>query len=238
MSARAPNYGWHLGIYGLMTSVWTPFPPRRSTDTAPQRSTGRPGTPHVPIPVQRRKARHRMEQPEGNLLSWLRRRLGIVVLILSCAAVGITIAMWPRDDVPDQPDAIVVLGGAGTERVQLGIELRDRYDAVLVLSSSAWGYGYNVGLRCDVDVICVRPYPETTGGEAATIAALAESYGWDHVTVATTRFHTARARVLFRQCLGDRVSVVGARPIEMRGPPTYVREALGTLAALTVRRAC
>jgi uncharacterized SAM-binding protein YcdF (DUF218 family) len=179
-----------------------------------------------------------MEQPEGHRSSVARRRLVMTALLLTCVAVGITIAMWPRDDVPDQPDAIVVLGGAGTERVQLGIELRDRYDAVLVLSASAWGYGYNVGLRCDVDVICVRPYPETTGGEAATIAALAESYGWQHVTVATTRFHTTRARVLFRQCLGDRVTVVGARPTEMRGPATYVREVLGTIAALTVHRAC
>jgi uncharacterized SAM-binding protein YcdF (DUF218 family) len=190
------------------------------------------------VPVQRRKARHRMEQPEGHLSSWARRRLAIMALILTCVVVGITIAMWPRDDVPDQPDAIVVLGGGRAERVQLGIELRDRYDAVLVLSASAWGYGYNMGLRCEVDAICVRPYPETTRGEAVTIAALAESYGWEHVTVATTRFHTARARVLFRQCLGDRVTVVGARPTEMRGPATYVREVLGTLAALTVHRAC
>jgi uncharacterized SAM-binding protein YcdF (DUF218 family) len=146
--------------------------------------------------------------------------------------------MWPRDDIPDQPDAIVVLGGGRSERALLGIELRDRYDTPLVLSGSAWGYGYNLGLRCDVDAICVRPYPSTTSGEASTIAALAESYGGNHVTVVTTRFHTTRARVLFRQCFGDRVSVVGARPTEPRALTTYVREAAGTLAALTVRRAC
>jgi uncharacterized SAM-binding protein YcdF (DUF218 family) len=179
-----------------------------------------------------------MEQPEDHRSSWLRRRVGTMALILTCIVAGTTIAMWPRDDIPNQPDAIVVLGGGRAERVQLGIELRDRYDATLVLSASAWGYGYNLGLRCDVDAICVRPYPATTTGEASTIAALAESYGWDHVTVATTRFHTTRARVLFRQCFGDRVSVVGARPTESRGVGTYLRETAGTLAALTVRRAC
>ena len=179
-----------------------------------------------------------MEQPEDQRSRWWQRRLKMMALVLTCIAAGTTIAMWPRDDIPDHPDAIVVLGGGRAERVQLGIELRDRYDATLVLSASAWGHGYNLGLRCDVDAICVRPYPATTRGEASTIAALTETYGWDHVTVATTRFHTTRARVLFRQCLGDRVSVVGARPTEARGLTTYVRETVGTLAALTVRRSC
>lgn len=179
-----------------------------------------------------------MERPEDQRSSWWWRRLKVTALVVTCIAAGATVAMWPRDDVPDQPDAIVVLGGGGSERVQLGIELRDRYDATLVLSASAWGYGYNLGLRCDVDAICVRPYPPTTSGEASTIAAVAESYAWDHVTVVTTRFHTTRSRVLFRQCFGDRVSVVGARPAAPRGFTTYVRETVGTLAALTVRRAC
>ena len=144
---------------------------------------------------------------------------------------------WPSSDVLHLVRKVAASGGRG-ERLPLGIELRDRYDATLVLSASARGEGYNLGLRCDVDAICVRPYPATTRGEASTIAALTETYGWDHVTVATTRFHTTRARVLFRQCLGDRVSVVGARPTEARGLTTYVRETVGTLAALTVRRSC
>ena len=179
-----------------------------------------------------------MEQPARRRSGRLLPRLGVVALLLGCVVAVTTVLMWPRDDVPEQPDVIVVLGGGRGERLPLGIELRDRYDATLVLSASARGEGYNLGLRCDVDAICVRPYPLTTAGEAATIEALAQSYHWDHVTVVTSRFHTTRARVLFRQCFGNRVSVVGARPAERRGPPTYVRETVGTLAALTVRRAC
>ena len=178
-----------------------------------------------------------MEPPERQRSSW-RRRLKVIALIVTCLAAGIAVAMWPRDDVPNQPDAIVVLGGAGAERAQLGIDLRDRYDATLVLSASAWAYGYYLGLDCDVDPICVRPYPLTTRGEASTIADLAEYHGWDHITVATTRFHTTRARVLFRQCFGDRVSVIGAQPTESGGFTAYLRELVGTTAALTVHRAC
>ena len=169
---------------------------------------------------------------------WRGRPLAIVTLLISVAAACTTFAMWPRNDVPGDPDAIVVLGGAGVERAQLGIDLSERYDVPLVLSSSAVDYGGILGLRCDVDAICFRPYPRTTSGEAASVAALAESMGWNELTVATSRFHTTRARVLFRQCFGDRVTVVGARALQQRGLITYARETAGTLAALTVRRAC
>jgi uncharacterized SAM-binding protein YcdF (DUF218 family) len=152
------------------------------------------------------------------------------------------IALRPRDDVPQDPDAIVVLGGAGPERVALGLELRDRYGAVLVLSSSAVAHGLNAGIDCrdDPRVISLRPRPRTTAGEARMVTKLVEDRDWRHVTVATARFHTTRARVLFRQCLGDRVTVVGAEPgvWHRRTPVDYLSEALGTVAALTIRRAC
>jgi uncharacterized SAM-binding protein YcdF (DUF218 family) len=159
--------------------------------------------------------------------------------VVGLVAIGGVAFMWPRDDVPSDPDAIVVLGGVGGERIELGMALRERYEVPIVLSASAWGYGFNRGLRCEQDgVICVRPASSSTRGEAHAIAALAEREGWRRVTVATTDFHTTRARVLFRQCLRDRVDVVGAPPHVQRGAGTHAREALGTLAALTVRRAC
>lgn len=69
---------------------------------------------------------------------------------------------------------------------------------------------------------------------------LVDEHGWEHVTVATSRFHTTRARVLFRQCLGDRVTVVGALPSdgEDRSLRVYTREAGATIVAATVQRAC
>jgi uncharacterized SAM-binding protein YcdF (DUF218 family) len=167
------------------------------------------------------------------------RVIGAAVVLLAVFA-GVAAAMWPRDDVPRDPDAVVVLGGAGAERFELGHELAERYDAVLVLSSSASHFAAQAGVRCRRDAVCVDPVPETTTGEARTIAAMAEANAWGHVTVATTDFHTARARVLFRQCLGDDVSVVGApreRSVLSR-VRVGAREAIGTAAALTFRRAC
>jgi uncharacterized SAM-binding protein YcdF (DUF218 family) len=158
---------------------------------------------------------------------------------LALVAGATTFAMWPRDDIPRDPDAVVVLGGAGAERARVGIELRNRYEATLVLSSSAQHFGELLGLKCG-EVLCVDPRPENTMGEARLVAELAKESGWDHVTVVTTRFHTTRSRVLFRQCLGDRVSVVGAVRIDGAGRDiwTHLEEFAGTIAAHTFRRAC
>jgi len=168
---------------------------------------------------------------------WLLLGIGVVLAALSIAFVRF---LLPTDDVPRDPDVVVVLGGAGGERAELGIELAERYDAQLVLSSSAAVFGEKQGRTCGRDAICIEPEPESTRGEAREVARLAEQEGWQHVTVATTAFHTSRSRFLFRQCLGDRVTVVGA-PSEARPATTpllLLREGLGVIAGATFQRAC
>jgi uncharacterized SAM-binding protein YcdF (DUF218 family) len=168
-----------------------------------------------------------------SMLRWVALAIGVV-------GMAMVVAMWPRDDTPRDPDAIVVLGGAGRERTELGIELRERFRVPLVLSSSAIVFGHELGLECREDVICLEPDPETTAGEARSIAVLADERGWSHVTVATSRFHSTRARVLFRQCLGDRVTVIGApqRDDQVITLRRRLNEILGTIAAWTFARAC
>ena len=174
------------------------------------------------------------------MTAWARMLMGLAALMIISSLAG-TWYLLPRDDVPDQPDAVVVLGGVGPERAALGIELADLHDAQLVLSSSAAIFGEQQGRRCDREAICIEPEPETTRGEARTVASMAEDHGWHHITVATASFHTSRSRFLFRQCLGaDGVSVVGAEaPGPSRTTPaTLLREAAGILAGATVQRAC
>lgn len=166
----------------------------------------------------------------------------IVVLgiLLAGLATAFIVYLLPTDDEPRDPDAVVVLGGAGAERAELGIELAERYDAQLVLSSSAAVFGERQGRTCRVDALCFEPVPETTRGEARGIARLAEERGWEHVTVATSAFHTSRSRFLFRQCMGEAVTVVGARR-EGRPATTpwlLAREGAGVIAGATIRRAC
>lgn len=174
-------------------------------------------------------------------MSALSKSLIAMVVVLALAVGALGFAVWPRDDVPQEPDAIVVLGGAGPERAELGIELAERYDAELLLSSSAAIFGEWQGRQCNVDAICFEPEPKNTAGEAENVARLAREQGWDHVTVATSDFHTARSRYLFRQCMGsDRVTAVGAegdRTLALR-LSLAMREATGLLAGATFARAC
>jgi uncharacterized SAM-binding protein YcdF (DUF218 family) len=160
-------------------------------------------------------------------------------LALTATAVTVVLWMMPRDDDIGATDAVVVLGGAGAERAELGISLHERYRVPLVLSSSAQVFAARRGYGCP-PAICITTAPETTTGEARQISALADQRGWDHITVVTARFHTTRARVLFRQCLGDRVSVVGARRPDGSGPGLrrWFNEVAGLALGSTVDRAC
>jgi hypothetical protein len=167
-------------------------------------------------------------------------RWPVITLLVVGALVGATaLAMAPRDDALGSPEAIIVLGGAGPERADLGIELSETYEVPLVLSSSAADFAADRGYHCP-PALCVVTDPETTIGEAEDISALVEERGWDEVTVVTTRFHTTRARVLFRQCLGDRVRVVGAERADDRGGSVrrWLNEIGGIVVGTTVDRPC
>jgi uncharacterized SAM-binding protein YcdF (DUF218 family) len=172
-------------------------------------------------------------------------RWGCALTSLLAAAIITVVAMIvyvvPRDDVPVEADVVVVLGGAGGERAELGIELADRFEVPLVLSSSASIFGERQGRTCGEDAICFEPVPENTAGEAENMARMAEAEGWEHVIVATSSFHTSRSRFLFEQCLGDeRISVLG-RTAEGRtatNPRLVLRESLGIVAGATFARAC
>jgi uncharacterized SAM-binding protein YcdF (DUF218 family) len=170
------------------------------------------------------------------------RRPIIVGLLISLVAIAVpTIrVLAPADDPWNEPDAIVVLGGVGQERADLGIDLARRADLPLVLSSSATHFAAKRGYRCSLGNAECFPWPpaENTAEEARYTQAFAAQQGWTQVTVVTSSHHTTRARALFRQCLGDRVSIVGAPRSEGPTFSELAREVVGLVAAVTFRRAC
>jgi uncharacterized protein YfiM (DUF2279 family) len=163
----------------------------------------------------------------------------MLVAMIAIAAITIltSFVLRPRDDTPTEPDAVVVLGGVGVERFDLGLALAHELNARLVLSSSATYFAARRGYRCGSVDDCLLD-PKSTTEEARAVAELATRQGWEHVTVVSSSHHTTRARVLFRQCLGDHVSVVGAPRPSGVSFKEWAWEVAGTLAALTVRRAC
>jgi uncharacterized SAM-binding protein YcdF (DUF218 family) len=188
-----------------------------------------------------------------------RRRWRAVLLVISLIgllllAVPTALVLLPYDDEPRSPDGILVLGGVGRERIDLGIELSESYHVPLVLSSSATWFASERGYRCSVgNALCLqRPFAESTAEEAQHTVTFMDERDWDHITVVTSSHHTARARILFRHCLGDNVSIVGAPrpetiPREDQGRPWAVTgvkaaerasEVAGIVAAVTIGRAC
>jgi uncharacterized SAM-binding protein YcdF (DUF218 family) len=56
----------------------------------------------------------------------------------------------------------------------------------------------------DVEVICARPDPLTTRGEAVLMQRLALERNWSTIIVVSWRYHLPRARLVFDQCFDDR----------------------------------
>ena len=177
----------------------------------------------------------------AGLRRWAVASVVCTVLTGMSAMVALAAFVLPRDDVPVGGDVVVVLGGGDDERTELGIELAERFGVPLALSSTARDSAEPLGWTCGRDATCFEPAPGNTAGEARTVAAMAETHGWEHVVVATSSFHTSRSRVLFEQCLGEgRVSLLGRPPPDGPGttPRLVLRESLGVIAGITFARAC
>lgn len=92
---------------------------------------------------------------------------------------------------PQYADAVVVLGGASTERLPAGQKLvSDGWAPTLVLSRTDTSANAEADRLCrrpgSERVICFRPVPRTTRGEARAIARLVADEGWNRVLVVTS----------------------------------------------------
>lgn len=145
--------------------------------------------------------------------------LGLVWLI-----AGWTVLQHPRADAPARSDALLVLGPPDRTRMAEALRLMDAGLApVLVVANpgtrdlgdaSGRVYYARAAQTCsgggeqDYEVICFRPDPSTTQGEAMELRALSEQRGWDHVSVLTYRQHVARSRLLLGRCYTGELDVL------------------------------
>jgi hypothetical protein len=160
--------------------------------------------------------------------------LGAAMLLL----VAVRIAIGPNGGAPFDDGPIVVLGGGGSERLDVGLALRGDSERPLVVSADAVERYAAQGGTCQIaDAICLDPVPESTFGEALAVAAAVERFGWPQVTVVTSDFHTFRTRLLFDRCVPVPVTVVGAPTDPALGEHLYriARESVATLVAVTRR---
>ena len=159
--------------------------------------------------------------------------------------LGARLFVWP-DAVREPPPgaaAIVVLGGEEKDRLDPGLRLLERGAApLLVLSNSPSRPGLSprteaLCRRPPDRVLCVDPEPDTTEGEAETIARLSRERGWREIVVVTSRYHVTRAALLLRRCTEARViMVIGDNNTSLVAwPGAMLHEAGGLLKAVSQR---
>lgn len=161
-----------------------------------------------------------------------------VVLVLFLAATARLFA-FPTTDAPARVDAVVALGGdPGQRRAHEALALaRQGYAPVAVISLG----GYKV--PCPpappkVEVICFRPNPVDTRGEAEYATRLAARHGWKRLIVVPEKTQSTRARLLFERCTSARILIVPVadHPSRWLGDVAYEWGAL--LKALILKRSC
>lgn len=166
-----------------------------------------------------------------------RRRIALVVGLVLVAALLIATArwiVWPETDAaPKHADAVVVLGGGGRERLEEGLRLMEAGVApVLVISD-----GNRPCVAVTFEVVCFKPEPSRTQGEARAVARLARKHGWKDIVVVTSGYHAIRAGWLFDRCFDYDVPVVGAGD-GMPRPDTIVHEWLAYAHGFVIERDC
>ncbi|MEZ0342882.1 YdcF family protein [Mycobacterium sp. pV006] len=130
----------------------------------------------------------------------------LVAAFTNLAIAGqLLIANTPDDDV-SSADAVVVLGGEHDGREVFGILLAQRLQASTVVLSDPYPTSDSLmrslcsGSVVETEVLCVRPDPPTTRGEAIAARDLATRHGWRRIVVVSWRFHLRRAELIFGQC--------------------------------------
>jgi uncharacterized SAM-binding protein YcdF (DUF218 family) len=166
--------------------------------------------------------------------------LAVVAWLAACAFLFV----WPQEDEVSRADAVVVLSGGRKFRLEKGLELvRDGVSDTLVISDGRADDWPEANALCangadGFRVLCFKPDPYSTQGEAQAVARLGRARGWRTVAVVTSTFHVYRARLLFERCFAGDVAAIGAE-YKLRYLPLALFWETGKLAhALTVDRDC
>lgn len=144
------------------------------------------------------------------------RILAVVVLVLVLAFVALTLLffVFPDLNTPQRSDAIVVLGGNGAGPFDEGVALaREGYAPTIAFSLvPAYSCEPSVVHLPKANILCFRASPQTTQGEARSIAHLASVHHWHRIIVVMPTTQATRARLRIGRCYPGQVLEVGVTP--------------------------
>ncbi len=147
----------------------------------------------------------------------------VVVAVAAFAGLTLRLFVFPDLNAPLRSDAIVVLGGNGDGPKAAGVRLaREGYAPTIAFSINGADPCPPVpGPLPRVHVMCFRPSPSTTQGEARGIGRLAAEKGWHRIIVVMPVTQATRARLRVGWCYPGRLLVVASTP---PGLASWVRD--------------
>jgi uncharacterized SAM-binding protein YcdF (DUF218 family) len=178
-----------------------------------------------------------------------RRMLALATapLVLVALVAGYQLYLVPLVDpvsARDPADAVLALGG-DSRAAGDAYRLAETGAARTVVLSDPYPAPSPLDGICHrpagaVPIICFRPDPSTTQGEAEELRDLVAAHGWHHVIVMAPTFHITRARMIVRRCFDQRLAMVA---VPERYPLYYWiyqvgYQTLGFAKALLVTRGC
>jgi uncharacterized SAM-binding protein YcdF (DUF218 family) len=152
-----------------------------------------------------------------------------LALLLIMGVSGFVVFNNAATDPLQPADAVVVLGGEHDGREDYAISLARSGLAHTVLISNPYADWDPLMRRVcaasdnRVEVICLRPFPMTTRGEAEMARRLADQRSWAKIIVVTWKFHVPRARLVFRQCFSPDPGAVIVQAVPRRYDYSVVR---------------
>ena len=164
-----------------------------------------------------------------------------LAVVVTLAALSVPLFITYADDSVSSADAVIVLSGS-KKRLPVALALMRRDVAPTLVVSYGLEPNHPRSRRVCTTlqafaVLCPKPDPFSTRGEARMIARLAAERGWRSVVVVTSRFHLVRARLLIERCYDGRVAMVGA-PAAAWQLPVVVTLEWGKLARAGIIRSC
>lgn len=148
----------------------------------------------------------------------MRRRLVATGVAALLVAVAVDHFFVRPNTAPDAlADAVIVLAGDAPHRLPVAVALARDGPGLLVISAPPGPNNAAAQAICEDDpgqlqVICFRPDPVNTRGEARAIGDLVAEHGWRSITVVTSTYHVTRARLLVERCTNADVAMADASP--------------------------
>jgi hypothetical protein len=170
---------------------------------------------------------------------WRRILVAVVVIVVALAGATARLFIWPARGMPARVSAIVMLDGPGNA---LGVAVRlaaEHRAPFLVVSTGSRASGDPCPRAvAGVRLLCFKPTPPTTQGEAEFVGRLARKYHWRSVAVVAITPQDSRARLRVERCFTGRTYVVTA-PIPLGSWPYQIAYEWGALLkALVIQRSC